>query len=459
MNRKWLENGMRSLEILMNFLAVFCAETAVFALFPVMEAAMEGSLPVPSLVRQAALVTVPFLFWQIRERAEHFWCFVGGHVLVAAAAALLLGQTPFQRFTFGVFAAGYLIRSFYARFANKDEWGNVEKAPRTEETRVGVVAAAVAGTGAFVLCAYLGNEEGCARIWRVALVFVFLFFVDAYLQNLERFVQFNRTSNAHIPVRRMLLQGGGLTAGFGLFAVVILGIGTNNALMERITAGVKRIGLWLIQVIGRAIAFLLSFFKGEGETGAVEQQAFVQPEFGVQEVTEQPFWLEILEQVVEYLILAGLAVFLCYLAYRLVAAAIRRFYESRGAIEEERGETLEIRENLAAERRKSRREKGLPFLARTPEERIRKCYRRAVQRTERFRNPEGNPGGGRKKDIWRREAQEKLVWGRTARQIGEATGLTEGERARDFWKLVSLYEKARYGTGCTVEEAKQCEKI
>lgn len=94
----------------------------------------------------------------------------------------------------------------------------------------------------------------------------------------------------------------------------------------------------------------------------------------------QPAWLELLIKITEYLMAAAVAALLCFLVYKLVLAAIRRFYEKGNAVEVEEGRTTEIRESLERDKRKRDREKTLPLLARSPEEKIRKIFVKTVKK-------------------------------------------------------------------------------
>ena len=181
------------------------------------------------------------------------------------------------------------------------------------------------------------------------------------------------------------------------------------------------------------------------------------------EVSEQPLWLEILYQVVQYLLLAAAAVFLLFVLYRAVSALMRRFYEGKRTRTQEGENAEEIRESLRTERKKKKRDSSLRFFAGTPEEKIRRIFIRTVQKQKRFRNPEGRPGGGRGRDLWRKDAREELVRARTARELEI---LFADQDKETFARLVRLYEKARYaGTegcgagkgGCSAEDVKQAE--
>ncbi|HJA92536.1 MAG TPA: hypothetical protein H9717_05405 [Candidatus Eisenbergiella merdipullorum] len=436
MNEKWMR-PVELVEIILNFLTVFFLETALFSAFVPLGSAVESDAFYPApLTAQLLLVTVPACFWLIRIFVSRFWLFMLLHAAVFAAAVGLLGDDVFQRVLFGFFAALYLIVSFRARLQDR----------REEEGLLGPVAAAIAAAVSFLLCAYLGDGAACGRILNAALLYALLFFADTYMRNLERFVQFNKSSNAHIPVRRMLIRGGGLTLGCSICVVALLALGTNQPFMDRAGEILQNGILWLVRGLLRLVGLLLSLFgRKEGGTEiAAQQEASVQ-QFMTAEIQEQPFWVEILLQMLQYLFLAAGAAFLIFLLYRVVAAAVRRFNEGKVKRTEDGQKAEEIRETLRTERRKRKKEDSLRIFARTPEEKIRRIFVRTIQHTARFRNPEGRPGGERGRDLWRKDARESLVRAKTARELAFLLDGHGGETENSaFEELARLYEKARY---------------
>lgn len=140
------------------------------------------------------------------------------------------------------------------------------------------------------------------------------------------------------------------------------------------------------------------------------------------------------------------------------------FYEGKTERTQDGQKTEEIRETIRVEKKKRDRQEPVRIFARTPEEKIRRIFVRTVQKSERFRNPEGRPGGtwGKnpgKKDLWRMDAREGLVRAKTAREL---EFLFEDKDAA-FIELVRLYEKARYtqqetvSGRCSPEDVKRAE--
>lgn len=133
---------------------------------------------------------------------------------------------------------------------------------------------------------------------------------------------------------------------FGLFTVIILGAGTNNRLVQGMMDLVKKLGYYIARAIAIAASFLLQLFSGKEQEPVTEIVQQRQMDMGVGEAAAQPAWLELLIKITEYLMAAAVAALLCFLVYKLVLAAIRRFYEKGNAVEVEEGRTTEIRESL-----------------------------------------------------------------------------------------------------------------
>lgn len=142
-----------------------------------------------------------------------------------------------------------------------------------------------------------------------------------------QFVKFNRSSNAHIPVRKMLVQGGGLAAVFGVIAVCILGAGTNNRLVRGMMDLVKTAAYYIARAIAVCISFLLSLFSGKEGEMIEEGAAAGQMDMGLSEAAATPAWLDVLIKITEYLMAALTIALICFLLYRLVLAAVKKFYE------------------------------------------------------------------------------------------------------------------------------------
>lgn len=507
MNLKSFNRLEQASGILMNYLAIFCLQTAVFAALDRMLRTAGGTASDPGVMRQALLVLLPFALWAVREKAAHLLSFVGIHLALLMLFPALLGKTDLQRGVFALFAAVYVAQSFFLRFRKEEETpvredssvrrksfeemegdGNLiggnaafgerqERMGKEKQTFRGgrassgfgasptlppasepnMLLSAPAAIASFLLCAGLEEGGGCQRIWYASLLFVLLFFFNIYLRNVERFICFNQAGNARIPVRQMLRQGGGMTAGFGVITVLLLGISTNGSLLLSLTEKLKAAGLWLLRGLFLLLSFLFGLSK-EGEEAPAERLPSERQVFEAVEAVEQPLWAEILEKVVSFFVLALLCALIFWGLYRLVLFAVSRFHAKRRSEEGKAEETEEIREKLERGRRGKKRERSLPFFAGTPAERIRKSFVRSIRHTECFRSPGGETGRKRNQESRSREEWERIARGLTARQLGDVTGLAEGQSREAFSELTELYEKARYGKDCTKEEAKRAEQ-
>ena len=352
---------------------------------------------------------------------------------------------------FAFFAGIYLVVSFRTRLQEQ----------REEEGGLGPAAALIAAGASLILCAYLENDAACGRILNAALVYAFLFFADTYLRiwsgSYSLTGQATRISGAPDAASGRRFDGS-LQPGCG---------GASWARRKR--TFVRRAGeilraalWWVTRAVLRLIGAFLSLFGSESGEQAAARQKRLWSSSCRRRSASSPV-LEILYQVVQYLLLAAAAVFLLFVLYRAVSALMRRFYEGKRTRTQEGENAEEIRESLRTERKKKKRDSSLRFFAGTPEEKIRRIFIRTVQKQKRFRNPEGRPGGGRGRDLWRKDAREELVRARTARELEI---LFADQDKETFARLVRLYEKARYaGTegcgagkgGCSAEDVKQAE--
>lgn len=461
MNHKGTDRVMQGMQIGLNFLVVLCLMTALFAAFVPLGNVeeMRGDYTVPGLGAQLMMAAVPVGFWLIRLYARVFWQFAGLHAAVMAAAVILTGRTTAQRIAFGAVAAGYLFVSFHVRLSEKTEDPFSGKAEETGgEGETGPVPAGLAAAGAYALCSYLGADEACSRIVNIALIYTFFFFLYTYLGQLQRFVRFNRSSNSHIPVERMLLQGGGLTAACSLSAVLLLGAGAGGSVVAGLGAALKEAALWAARIVLGLISRILGLFEGGGEETVQEAAGATAPMMGMAEAEPTPLWLDILLRAVEYLILAAAVGAVAYCLYKLAEEMLRRFYMKRGEKEEWNGQALETRERLQKTRVTYKEKMRIPFLARTPEEKIRRSFIRAVYRTGRYRNPEGKTERTRAGRQQAEEARAALLEGKTARELGMLWD-GEADNVREaVGKLTELYEKARYEGGCDGSDALRAEQ-
>ena len=437
MNRKIWRMAVEVLEIFLNFTVIFCLETAVFYSLQLAGRELDQALPVPGMIRQCLLVLVPLAYLLLREKAQHFWTFVLLHVLTAAAVVLLLGRTVPERRVYCLFSGGYLFLSFRKRFAPvEDDWnmgGEPEQRQMRREEPPSLFLHALAAAGTFALCVYVGSQEGCVRIIRAVLVYTLLYLADLYLRHLEQFLQFNRASNAHIPVRKILVRGGGLTGISSLFVVALLGMFADHKLIQSIGRGLKAVWLVLLRLIVRAVSWLMSLFSGREGGGTAEQGEMLMQELEAAQEAASPVWLEILLTVLQYALLIAAAAFACWSLYRLIQEAVRRFYGKRAALQGEEEQAQEVREKLERRGRREKRRDRLPVFAGTPDEKIRRIYKRTIRRLGRELNP-----------------------GKTARELilpqNREDSLKENP---DCLELAQLYEKARYRGNCLREEAEE----
>lgn len=192
-------------------------------------------------------------------------------------------------------------------------------------------------------------------------------------------------------------------------------------------SGADRLLLWVGRMVKRLVAAL---FHGEAKEMPAEEMVTGEENmlpFFYGETKEAWPWLTTLLEILEKLIFIGGVLLLLWLFIRLAGEFYRRFHQF--ASKEDQVEFLAREKQEEKNRMHGKREKRSLFFSGTPEERIRKSYR---------------------KEILKRSPSLPEAWADPSR-IEEQAGIPQDEKGQAFHKL---YEKARYsGQTCTKEES------
>lgn len=428
MKDKWLARAVQFVEIVLNFLVTLALLLALFTHLPADQ---------PGVFRILLLLLVPLLDWALRIWIGNFFLFIALTILLGGAIVILIAAGPVQQVIFGLTAMIYAIRSFSVRIGKQEE----------NEGLLGPAFSLAVTGGGFFISAYRGADRVCYHIVNIALLFVFLYFIYRYLSRFTGYIHTNQSSAAHVPVKEMFGKGISMILVYGLFAVLILGVFAGNGLTQGVTEVLRKAVFWLLQKIFWLLSLL---FTDSVEEETIQSGASVQIAEILGEAKEAPAWIQYLETILVNAVLAAVVAFLCFMAYRGVMAALRNFRrKKKGVIAEYQDEEIK-RERLKKGDGADRKEKALSFFARTPEEKIRKSYIKAVRKL--FRNPQKNS--------------------ETVRELEERVSI---EEPQEFIRLGRLYEKARYGpqsmdqqrtgtdncstVGCTRQEAKEAAEI
>ncbi len=376
----------------------------------------------PVFWKWAVFSAVPLLYFVVRRYTDRFLIFVVSHITVIAACVLLPCDSLTERILYCLLLTGYTVASVYFR---------ISKADRFDAVLPMAVPILLAGACTFLLHHYR-RELNWERYFVVPLILFFgCNFLRIYLEQYLHFLEVNKSSTGHIPMREMFLNG--------MVQVLLISAGMTGILLLTSDIG------WVSQIVSvlkKALIIVMRWlFRGSGDEELSDIPVSETPEHTQGSGPAMPvtdnggastFWL-ILEQV--FLFAAGLAfVALCiFLLYLLLRHIYRIFCKRMDREKKENGYSGEIRERCEAEPEK--KQKSASFGVLSVRARIRRLYKKEVW-------------DGR----WRLKAgsePEKLKR-MTARECAEML-----ERSA----LASVYEKARYSDeDCTAEDLRRAKQ-
>lgn len=417
-----------NLEIILNFMVIMCAEMAAAAVFGGL-LRLEYEEPVWVLVLPAL---APLLFYGARRRMKSLPLFLAAHGLGAAAlfylpvffAAYLPSFFPvlFWRLVYLTVGIVYGIRSIRIRLTRTED----------DEGEIGPLFAGSIAAAAFFACSYAGNGVCCARILRTALLWIPGYWIKNYLDNFLTYMKLNQKTAGVMPEKRILRGGMALTGGYAGISLIVLTLCSQTSLVRRLSDLLRRAGYSLL----RLFFFLLSKAAGEPEEiSAAARYAGGQLQVMPGEGSAEPsLAARILEQVLmaaaALLLIAG-AVFFMLQAARFI---IRQFYGRKKEKKEIRQDGI-VEEEERLKDEESGRMRRLPLLGGTPAQKVRRIFKRTVQKA------------------FGREKAEQLG-AKTARELAD---IDSGRNAEEWMALAKLYERARYTqqtiTGQEVKEA------
>lgn len=229
-----------------------------------------------------------------------------------------------------------------------------------------------------------------------------------------------------LPEKKIGRISWGYLALFMLFLCVGMAVARevyDGTLLEKL----RLVILYLLQAVLGAL--FSSNGLGEDELLISNNQGLMEALGEVEPRGQQP-WEALAGQIQTVLVLLGLALLAALAAAAVVRLAARALSQARGG-----GEGIHLRETQDKESRMARkRREGDRITDRSPTGRVRRCYRRYVNRS-------------------RQRGQAIPAW-MTPAEIQQALA-APGENGS---ALRELYEKARYSQyGCTEEEARQAK--
>jgi hypothetical protein len=398
---------------------------------------MLGILLVPALALPALLFERPwawplglavlagiFLFWLIRLQVTRIWQFLTA-ALILIAGPLLIADIPIvPRLLYGAGMLLLALRAFARRLRPEES--------QDRNPPISNIAAAIAWLLLInLLSAYLAQPALVTASFYCGVAYLLLAIIRWHRLTLaSRLARF--TGMPSQPTGRIRRFNYFLLAGFtGLLAVVLL-----LSPWMRLQDLLPWLGQALLIGLRLLLVWLGSLFtQGNPQQPQETTPAPTKPESNglPGQAGEPPQWLVILQEIMIYVLLAGVIILLVILLLMYLYSIYRKFYENRPGGTDVRESLLpgfasQIRERLSRTQNRLARQFG-----QTPEQRIRRSYYRLIARL----------------------IKQGLAIGQnlTPRQIADRAAPPE---ASNFDELTGLYEKARYGSGiCTKEDARR----
>lgn len=415
MMQRWLENIKDILEIILNFLVVFCLETAADASFGMLQTPIwELCLP----------VLLPLLFYGFRRWVGNFVLFIILHPIAAALLFAMAGSMPFPvlwKIVFAVIGAAYAFHSIKIRIVQKLDG----------EGEIPAVLAGCLFTASFFLCSYVHQNAGSERVLWIFFLWLLGYLLKNYLENFLSYVNLSRRTAGAMPEKSIFRAGMTAVCGYSSVSVLLLILCAKTPMMARLSELVGEFGRFLLRGL---FWFVMLFAQGEGETGAMEETAVPLAE-QMQESPGMPVWLQIFNWIFNWVVTIALIVGAVFLIILLIRWMIRTFYEREKRAREIVGEGyLEEEERL--DRTNFKKGKRLPFIGGTTEEKVRRVYKKTVQGA----CPEES--------------------GLEALTVREIAGRRDTECREEWENLSDIYERARYAQeGVTREDLKAAGKL
>lgn len=368
----------------------------------------------PHILVCVALGYLPVYGYFVREKIKVFPAFM----LLSVAPAIISFVIPVSDFAvkallvvFSIFYGGY---SIYLRTRTDDNW-DVAVAP--------VVAFGVAG-GLFILQDSQRDMSWDGYYILAALLYFAGYLIHYFLIRYLVFLTVNDSSAANIPEKAIFETGLRQTLVFTAGATVFLAMVANVDWLAKMLAAIKR----------AIVAFISKYLQITPERVS-DPEEWMQPlEGGGGGFFEEPgepalIWV-ILQYVATVLVLCGILIAVCYGIYKGYRGLLNGFHKERKVKEQELGASSDVYELVEITRKEREKGKSI-FSAFTVSERIRRAYKKRVEKARMQIVGDG--------------AVQELGY-HTAKECCDILGMPG---------LKNAYEKARYSNAnCTNEDLK-----
>lgn len=362
----------------------------------------------------------PLIMFIIRHKVSRFYIFA---LLHAGIVGLVLGLHYILSFGGGIcVAAAFVYAASSLRMQMRGRLYS-ESIPLP----VGVAVSAVA----ILLQHYQGTDNWDAYYTITLIGTIALFFIIFYLQRYLDFLAVNQSSAGYLPASEMFRSGLGLTLGYTLLGTVVLFISTHFTWLSDILHYAKDFLIWLLRLLFSNLS------QSTPEEDEIINQVVDTPIDNILP-GDEPFWLlEVIWQIIGFIILAAVIVVLAKLLFKFIRWLLAYLVMHRAKEDIQEENAFDIREKCDLEKSTKKKKESF-FGSFSYRERIRKLYKKkllsaSIQMSEQEKN--------------------RLTYD-TAREW-EGKLKTKG--------MAALYEQARYSdhemTGTDVKKMREACKI
>lgn len=329
-----------------------------------------GTCDDPSVLVWLITGLLPFAFYFFRVYIHHFVLLAAMHITVIAAFVILLPcESIAARALYGIPGTGYGIYSLYTRLTQKDFLDRECFMPLA----VGFSAVSLF----FVHCQ--GQEQWDLWYLFSLIAVLSLFYLCSYLKNFLEFLSLNEGTAGHIPEQDIFHSGIHLILLFTGSAMVLLFLLSGVEWLHTILTAIKK-GLLLL------LRLLFSLLP-EGTDDPMLPDTAGSGGYGFEIVTEEksPLWWDI----IQYTALAAVGILMLFSLYKalkkLICFILKQMRKRPDRAGRNMTKVVEIREKCSLEKTAERSKARDLFGAFSPQERIRKLYKKYILNTRRLR--------------------------------------------------------------------------
>ena len=372
----------------------------------------------PNFILWGVLSLVPFIFFLIRRYFNNFLVFLVCHIGLMAAMFLMPSDSIVEKVLICIITILYFSQSIYLKFRKS----GIESNGITPVVSVGMIATSL------FLQHFLKNYDFDNCYIVIFFAFFCIFAMQYYLENFLKFMSVNKSSAGHIPEKEILFTGISMSALYTAGGVIILLFATNIKWLEQIF---KLIKSGLISIL----RFLLSFSKPQEQIFELEEEIVEDiSDIILSSEEETSFWLwEVIENILFWAIIIGIAVVLIISIKKLIIYLIKRFGE-KGNIKENNNQAVnDVRQKCEIEKRNK---KLMSFkILFSPKEKIRRIYKKSILKEK-----------------------EKIIGDLDVEILNCYTPMECGIHIENI-EMVHLYEKARYSNeDCSRDDIRNMKK-